>query len=161
MSTAMPILAAGGEDPTVKIIIGVVVAVFWIIAQVAGAVGKKPDKTVPPPEPPRPPRSQQRPPQANRPPPLRRQKTQPSRKQVPPLRPAAVQSYQAPPAARSRLAESVAESQRAIEKAASAAPKTLPRNEMINALLRPKNLRRALIVNELLQPPVALRGDRD
>ncbi|MDB5326586.1 MAG: hypothetical protein JWM57_2155, partial [Phycisphaerales bacterium] len=48
MSLALPMLAAGGEDPTVKIIVGVAVAAFWVIAQIVGALSKKPEKSLPP-----------------------------------------------------------------------------------------------------------------
>lgn len=160
MTDVMPILAAGGEDPTVKIIIGVVVAVFWVIAQVAGALGKKEDKSLPlpseqPPQP-RPPRQTPRPDRV--PPVQRRQKPQPPRRQPPPIR--QQPAYEAPPVARQRVMETVSE----IERKASqspAKPGSLPRRQMINALLRPQNLRRAFVVNELLQPPVALRGERE
>ncbi|HEX8323017.1 MAG TPA: hypothetical protein VF595_03810 [Tepidisphaeraceae bacterium] len=161
----MYILAAG-DDPTVKIVIGVVVAAIWIISQVIGALTKKPDQQRPPSRLPptagRPPDMPQRQPPMGRtnvprsqppvPPRIKRQKPPPVRQQ-----PQTVQSRPAPAALptaqpftrRAPLADAPS------PKPAAAAG--IPRRQMLNALLKVRNLRKAYILAEVLQPPVALR----
>ena len=175
MSIGLPILAEGGEDPTVKIIIGVVVAAFGVIGQIIGAITKKPDKSLPPSKPrarptvalpaPMQQRTEMRPVEVTqqvrqRPPQIRQPKQQmpkqQARRQPPPIRRQAVQ-----PVAASLPINRQPVVARSNEVVAPAAAKGMPQRDMIEALLKPKNLRKAYMLTELLQPPVALRPDHD
>ena len=168
MSTAMPMLAASGDDPTVKLIIGVAIAAFWIIAQVIGSLTKKPDKTLPPsrnrPQPTTNlPPVLQRPvptprstvPPAKRPPPMRPQRT------GPPLRAPDVRRLPAKPLAAAPPMPRPAPATRAALTQSAPAVQPMQQRELLGALLRPRNLRKAFVLTELIQPPVALREPRE
>lgn len=176
MSVGLPLLAASGEDPTVKIVIGAVVAVIWVLSQIFGAMTKKPDQSLPPSRPrPRPQptvapptpmqqrtqmqpadvtqQARQRPPQLRQP--SQQVPKQPARRQ-PPVRRQAVQPAVAPPSTHRQPATA-----RSTEVVPPAAAKGMPQRDMIDALLKPRNLRKAYVLTELLRPPVALRPSQD
>ena len=137
MSGAIPLFAEL-ENATLKVVVGVIVAVVWLAAQVAGSLAKKqPKRPVPPGRtspPARPPRVTQRtaPPRVNRPAP----------------KPAALRPT--PPVVRT------------VQARPSAVPPTakpLPRQQMVSVLLRPRNLKKAFVLTEVLGTPVSLRED--
>lgn len=165
MSGPLAILGASTEDPTVKLVIGAIVAVFWIIAQIAGAVSKKKDKSLPPSRPRQTTVDQPPVPRPTRQPQAKRQKPQPAvRRQPPPLRQPGVTTFATPTPQIQPVVRGAAGTRRAEQALAAAAStatpaanKTLSQGQMVRALLMPRNLRKAYIVNEILQPPVSMR----
>ena len=173
------------EDPTLKIIIGVLFAGIWIFTQVLAAWNERqkkkqrqqnrqielpPDVIVPP--------SRQQPPPRRVPPvsaeqakrekrieqrPLRQQK----QRTGPPPRPKILQApppQQPRPPARPAQAQQVFRQPVAVESAAEETPTAtkMPAGSLrLRTLLRPKNLRKEFILTEILQPPVSVRAAID
>ena len=164
MSHGLFILAE--SDPTVKLIIGLLIAVGWVIVQVFGALSKKPDKRLPPPAPTPP--SAERLPDSDRPPlrqvpvpapaPPRLQRTKPKQRPKPPA-PRPVATYQPP----SPLAESARQAAERVIPTRATVPQrqSLPRRQTLRTLLQPQNLKSAFILNEILQPPVSPRSPQN
>ncbi|MGC4032668.1 MAG: hypothetical protein QM754_13240 [Tepidisphaeraceae bacterium] len=169
MSGGLPMLAAG-DDSLVKIVIGLVVAVIWVAVQAYQKLTEKGDKKLPPSRPPAerrpppvrqlpqdPPITGQLPQRQNRPKPQRRPQQSPPPVRTPPrLETPGVRA----PAAMSELPPA-RPPRRAVGEAppASGAAQTLPRGQVVGALLKPRNLKKAFILTEILGPPVAMKGE--
>jgi hypothetical protein len=183
MSDYINILAE--SDPTLKIVIGLIFAGIWVVAQILSALGKNKEKTrapdanypaglppeapLPPPRParqtPRPVKKRVETKQRQR---LDRQQTQRVEQQVermhPPQRSMQVPAGRVPP-----LPPAQQPSSQPVERViglvakpvARATPKGPTSAQRLTAILRPKNLRKEFILTELLQPPLALRERRD
>lgn len=190
MQHAMPLLAADvfSEPGTVKLIMGLLAAGFWVVTQVFGKKTAKPDQRLPPtrPRPPAlpptlpqsrrspPPRSMPRPQRA----PVAVRRSESMYKSTPAMPPRAApmstRPVAAPPMANPRdlppeyhgLAANISRSLRDTSDGitrppAAAAARILPRAEFLSALLQPRNLKKAYILNEILQPPVSMRGQAE
>ena len=181
-------LAAGGniDDGTIKLIVGAIAVVFWIVGQL---VTKAKSKPTPPKLPRRPtetpadwPRTppargpvvrgtqnvpQRNPSQRNKSVPPMRPQPAAMRNSAPPMRqqpvsrqqPVAVPQPQ--PAVRPQLTvpRAVQRSPQRIaaEPAATRSPAVQQRQATLGLLLRPQNLKAAFILTEVLRPPLALR----
>ncbi len=174
MNEVTSILAASDSEPTLKIIIGLIAAGIWVIAQIASAVGKKKDKSrVPEQEiivdvsrsdqaPPR--RTQQVPhqqrPGKQRPEPnQRRQRAGQYQDQQ------QVRVPQPPPLQQQQQRRQMPEASRPVARLEPAVPHASPlqigKRDRLRTLLRPKNLQKEFLLTEILQPPIALRPERD
>jgi hypothetical protein len=172
MALSLPLLAQN-EDPTMKIVIGLAFAAFWIVAQILAALGKNKEKAnrrtneplaeAPSPSPPplrvprqtnvpRPQQSQRRspveaPPARQRPPKVKRRPPA----MPPPLR--------APAVMRSATVAVPAPVEEFDPHATVVAkPKAADR---VRAALQPASLREHFILVEVLGKPVALRDSND
>ena len=172
-------MLAAGEDPTGKIIVGVAVAIFWVVSQVVAAMKKQPDKRRGAPPVLKTPRGASRGTvqQRNRDLPGPRpgiltrtglSKSAPMKVPTPARPPAAIPPARRAPAVasvpsvpkssagRGTSGTIVAAARTVVTKSAER-PAPLARNEFVQALLRPRNLRKAYVLTEILQPSVALR----
>lgn len=155
MTSLFPILARSGEDQWIKVVVGAVVAVFWLIGALVSAINKKAQENK---------RRQgfEPLPQVLNAPPLQRQARSPKlvpipRKAQPAQRPAAVQQgYAAPIAAMPATNLSRATAATQVSHSQTAA-KAAPPSQIARLLQRPDTLRAAFILNEVLSSPLALR----
>ena len=175
------ILAADENDLLIKVGFFLLAGIIWAASQVVGWLNSKKDKTLPPGRSRQQQRTQGQPVQYRvpmeqplRPPPLQRRQQQSPVLQRPPAlksprkqkqtRPVPVPATAAPEPQKTRAQEKV---HQAMTHAYDARPQrddplpvpadALPRRQVLDALLKPRNLRKAFIVTELLGPPVALR----
>jgi type IV secretory pathway VirB10-like protein len=171
-------ILAQEESSTLKVIIGIVFAGIWIIAQILSSVGKKKEKpppqadypielprdSMPVPVPAPPPRQQR--PVKQRVETKQRQREQQRRPQSGPTPPPLVQQTTRQSQQQRRAEEPVGPVDPHSPILAGAvgskgAGKTsIKRSDRLRALLRPGNLRKEYILTELFQPPVSQRPER-
>ncbi len=171
MILGMPYLLAETEIP-LKLIIGVVFFLIWVISQVITAATKNKNEPVIPPPPSVPPQQPTSPPaRVNRPVPPVQQKQNQRAKQQQRQQPAA-RRQQPPPLKkphRREVAEPLVTLTEVVETVAARSPIVQaqpkrksegPNNqERLIAILRPANLRKDFILTEILRPPLSLRDD--
>lgn len=167
--STLPIL--GADEPEFgifKVIVPIILAVFWVAAQILSSIGKKKPQTPPaeqpvslPPQAPVPQRQPKQQRQVKHRVETRQQQRQRSQQRAvpPPLQPPArvkVAQQQAADAIQSiTQSDRVAVDRRIVAQQGQ----TSAASRRLHETLRPKNLRQAYILTEILQPPVGMRRD--
>jgi hypothetical protein len=157
-----------------KVIVPIIIAVFWVIAQILSSIGsKKKDRTPPaeaeypvslPPEAPVPQRQPKQQRQVKHRADTRQQRERQRQQQrvVPPplqvrAQPRPAVQATAPVTADSTDAIAATQLGASSSRKSDAGPNA---NQRLRALLRPKNLKKEFILTEILQSPVGMRRDR-
>ena len=170
------ILGAPDDDGVgiFKLIVPIIIAVFWVVAQILSSLGDKKKKRTPPAEaeypislpsevpPPQP--IPQRAPKQQRPVKHRAQTNQQQRQNAqrsapPPLQQRVNPQPTRQPAARLDPNSPILQAEVG-SRAGSASSRGSVTSQQLRALLRPKSLKHAFILTEILQPPVGIRDDR-
>ena len=144
------IYAKSDDENFIKLIVGVIVAIFWVIGGIASAVKKKSDEAQK--------RARTRQGAATSLPPATPATQQPKSRQQKRARLQFVAPPPPPPVSQLAPAASVGRTTQPTAPAAKAKSSgPVPPDQIARLLKRPETLRAAMILNEVLSPPLALR----